>query len=91
MNNRAERPHYGRLTESEGRAYLTARWHEQCREFPRMSEIPLALYVRVNLAAAMRPIFDPNAATLTPSKTACPDDWAIHDRLSDEITNSGEC
>lgn len=33
---------------------LTNRWHEQCRLYPTMrDDIPLALYVRRNLAAVM--------------------------------------
>ena len=37
------------------RADVTARWHKQVERFPIMRhEIPLALYVRRNLRAAMR-------------------------------------
>lgn len=42
-------------TKQEAIRFLTARWHEQCEQFPHMREnIPLALYISRNLDAAMR-------------------------------------
>lgn len=43
------------LDKATAKRRLINRWHEQCRNFPRMrDEIPLALYVRRNLTAVLR-------------------------------------
>jgi hypothetical protein len=42
-------------TRIEAMFYCTRRWHSQCELFPAMRvDIPLALYVRVNLKATMK-------------------------------------
>lgn len=43
------------ITRKEAIKRLTNRWHEQCELFPTMRErIPLALYIRANVATVMR-------------------------------------
>lgn len=43
------------ISRKEAVARLTARWKEQCEKFPLMRrEIPLKLYIRVNLSKVQR-------------------------------------